>query len=155
VALFDHLCRSGNRYGGDVQGAFSKWQGESDMNRKKLLTLYLISTLVLLAVLVGYRIYLFARETDYQALNAENRERIETRLHSKTSYKFAVIGNISNSMRIFERRIAPLIGESGAEFMISVGNAVYDGAEGKYRLLYRGLEKAEDSLRAFRRAQRD
>lgn len=111
------------------------------MNRKKLLTLYLIPTLVLLAVLVGYRIYLFARETDYQALNAENRERIETRLHSKTSYKFAVIGNISNSMRIFERRIVPLMDESGAEFMISVGNAVYDGAEGKYRLLYRGLKK--------------
>lgn len=112
------------------------------MNRKKRrLTLYLIFTLVLLAVLVGYRIYLFVRETDYQTLNAENIERIETRLPGKTSYKFAVIGNIRNSMRIFERRIAPLMDESGAEFMISVGNAVYDGAEGKYRLLSRGLKK--------------
>jgi hypothetical protein len=71
----------------------------------------------------------------------KNIERIETRLPSKTSYKFAVIGNIRNSMRIFERRIAPLMGESGTEFMISVGNAVYDGAEGEYRLLYRGLKK--------------
>jgi glycosyltransferase involved in cell wall biosynthesis len=111
------------------------------MNHKKILTLYLIFTLVLMAVLVGYRIYLFVRETDYQALNAENIERIETRLYNKTSYKFAVVGNIRNSMRIFERRIAPLMSESGTEFMISVGNAVYDGAEGKYRLLYRGLKK--------------
>jgi len=111
------------------------------MNRKKILTLYLIFTLVLMAVLVGYRIYLFVRETDYEALNAKNIERIETRVHSKTRYKFAVVGNIRNSMRIFERRIAPLMSESGTEFMISVGNAVYDGDEGKYRLLYRGLKK--------------
>jgi len=107
------------------------------MNRKN----YLIFTLTLMVVLVGYRIYLFVRETDYQALNAGNIERIGTMLHSKTSYKFAVVGNIHNSMRIFEKRIASLMGEYGTEFMISVGNAVYDGAEGKYRLLYRGLKK--------------
>jgi len=111
------------------------------MNRKKILTLYLIFTLVLMAVLVGYRIYLFVRETDYEALNAENIERIETRIRSKISYKFAVVGNIRNSMRIFEKRIAPLMKDHDADFMISVGNAVYDGAEGKYRLLYRGLKK--------------
>jgi glycosyltransferase involved in cell wall biosynthesis len=113
------------------------------MNRKKRLTLCLISTLMLMAVLVGYRVYLFVYEADYQALNAENIERIETRLHSKTSYRFAVVGNIRNSMRIFEKRIAPLMNDKGADFMISAGNAVYDGAEGKYRLLYRGLKKLD------------
>jgi len=113
------------------------------MNRKKRLTLCLFFTLLLLAVLVGYRVYLFVYEADYQDLNAENIERIETRPQGKTSYRFAVVGNIRNSMRIFERRIAPLIKDNGADFMISVGNAVYDGAEGKYRLLYRGLKKLD------------
>jgi 1,2-diacylglycerol 3-alpha-glucosyltransferase len=111
------------------------------MNRKKRLTLCLIFTLMLMAGLIGYRVYLFVYEGDYQALNAVNIERIETRLHGKTRYRFAVVGNIRNSMRIFERRITPLISDSGADFMVSLGNAVYDGAEGKYRLLYRGLKK--------------
>jgi 1,2-diacylglycerol 3-alpha-glucosyltransferase len=113
------------------------------MNRKKRLTLCLIFTLMLMAGLVGYRVYLFIYEGDYQALNAENIERIETRLRGKTRYRFSVVGNIRNSMRIFERRITPLIHDSGADFMVSLGNAVYDGAEGKYRLLYRGLKKLD------------
>ncbi|MCF8038911.1 MAG: hypothetical protein K9K79_06305 [Desulfohalobiaceae bacterium] len=113
------------------------------MNRKKILTLCLISILMLLAGLVGYRVYLAVCEADYQALNAENIERIETRLHGETEFRFAVVGNIRNSMRIFEKRIAPLMEDKDVDFMISLGNAVYDGAEGKYRLLYRGLKKMD------------
>lgn len=113
------------------------------MRRKKELTIALIAVLLLLATLIGYKIYLFVKETDYQALNARHIEQIETRLHGKTSYRFAVVGNIRNSMRIFEKRIAPLIKENDVDFMISAGNAVYDGSEGKYRLLYRGLRKID------------
>lgn len=111
------------------------------MNSQKKLVFYLVAILVLMAGLIGYRIYLFIYEGDYQALNVENIERIEQKLHGKTSYSFAVVGNIRNSMRIFEQRITPLMQDNGADFMISLGNAVYDGAEGKYRLLYRGLKK--------------
>ncbi len=111
------------------------------MNRKKKLKLCLASILLLMAVLIGYKVYLLIHETDYQALNADHIDRIEARLHNKDTFKFAVVGNIRNSMRIFERRIAPLIKDNGADFMISVGNAVYNGAEDKYRLLYRGLKK--------------
>ncbi|WP_028582640.1 glycosyltransferase [Desulfogranum japonicum] len=113
------------------------------MNRKKRLTLYLVLTLLLMALLVGYRIYLFVREADYQALNAENMDRIEAKLRGRSEYRFAVVGNIRNSMRIFEKRITPLIEDNNADFMISVGNAVFDGAESKYRLLYRGLRKLD------------
>jgi 1,2-diacylglycerol 3-alpha-glucosyltransferase len=56
------------------------------MNRKKRLTLYLISILMLMAGLVGYRVYLFVYEGDYQALNAENIERIETSFHGETGF---------------------------------------------------------------------
>lgn len=111
------------------------------MNRKNRLKLYFVSILLLLALLIGYKIYLFVYETDYQALNAENIDKIESRLHGKTGYRFAVVGNVRNSMRIFEKRIIPLIKSNDTDFMVSVGNAVFDGAEGKYRLLYRGLGK--------------
>jgi glycosyltransferase involved in cell wall biosynthesis len=111
------------------------------MTRRRKLTLYLIFTLTLLAFLIGYRVYLFIHETDYQAINAENIEQIRAALHDKNEYKFAVVGNIRNSMRIFEKRIIPLISENKVDFMVSLGNAVYDGGEGKYRLLYRGLKK--------------
>lgn len=111
------------------------------MNRKKKLKLCLGGILLLLAVLLGYKVYLLVYEADYQALNNDNIVQIEKRLHGKDTYTFAVVGNVRNSMRLFERRIAPLIKGSGADFMISAGNAVYDGAEGKYRLLHRGFKK--------------
>ena len=111
------------------------------MNRKKKLKLYLAAILLLMAILIGYKGFLLIYETDYQSLNADHIDRITTRLHGKDTFNFAVVGNIKNSMRLFERRIAPLMRSSGADFMVSVGNAVYDGAEGKYRLLYRGLKK--------------
>jgi len=67
---------------------------------------------------------------------------IDINLRDKDTFKFAVIGNIRNSMRIFERRIAPPIKNSD-DFMVSLGNSVYDGSEGKYRLLYRGFKKLD------------
>lgn len=109
------------------------------MRGKKKLKLWLALVLILMAGLVGYRIYLFVYESDYQVMNAENIERVEAQLHGRSNYRFAVVGNIRNAMRIFERRISGLMSEHGADFMISLGNAVYDGAEGKYRLLYRSL----------------
>jgi 1,2-diacylglycerol 3-alpha-glucosyltransferase len=113
------------------------------MNRKKRLKLYLASILLLLAFLIGYKAYLLIYETDYQSLNTDHIDWITTHLRDKDTFEFAVVGNIKNSMRLFERRIAPLMKDSGADFMVSVGNAVYDGAEDKYRLLYRGLKKLD------------
>ncbi|MCD6404953.1 MAG: glycosyltransferase [Planctomycetes bacterium] len=111
------------------------------MTRKKRLKLYMIFILLLMAALIGYKVYLLIYETDYHALNASHVDQIETGVHGKTTYRFAVIGNIRNSMQIFEKRIGPLIKDNDVDFMISVGNAVYDGTESKYRLLYRGLKK--------------
>ena len=111
------------------------------MNHKKKLKLLLACILVLMATLVGYKVYLFIYETDYEALNADHIDQIEARLKGKDTFKFAVVGNIRNSIRIFDERIMPMIRDKGVDFIISAGNAVYDGAEDKYRLLYRGLQK--------------
>lgn len=111
------------------------------MNRKKKLKLLLTCIVLFMAALIGYKVYLFVYEADYDALNADHIDQIESRLRGKDTFSFAVVGNVKNSMRIFERRIAPLIKGKGAGFMISAGNAVYDGTEDKYRLLYRGFKK--------------
>ncbi|HAA47041.1 MAG TPA: hypothetical protein DCE03_00895 [Synergistaceae bacterium] len=93
--------------------------------------------------LAGYKVYLAVYEKDFQSLNAVNIERIEKWLQGRQAYSFAVVGNIRNSMRIFEKRIVPLVRNEEIDFMVSAGNAVYDGAEDKYRLLYRGLGKLD------------
>ena len=111
------------------------------MNRKKRLKLLLTCIVLLMVALVGYKIYLFVYEADYKALNAENIDQIALRLQGKDSFSFAVVGNVENSMKIFEKRFVPLIKDKNADFMISVGNAVSDGDESKYRLLHRGFKK--------------
>lgn len=111
------------------------------MQTKKSLKIYLLALLLLFTGLIGYKIFLIFAETDYQALNAKHIELIDTRLKAKEPYSFAVIGNISNSMKNFEDRIVPQLDKNNIDFIISAGNSVYDGAEGKYRLLYRGLKK--------------
>lgn len=113
------------------------------MKYKQRLSLLLVFLFVLAVGLVSYRIYLFTYEGDYQSLNAENINRIDTTLDQSPGFQFAVVGNIQNSMRLFEQRIIPLIEATNEDFMVSLGNAVYDGAEAKYRLLYRGLEKLD------------
>ena len=71
------------------------------MSRKKRLKLLLACILMFMTTLIGYRGYLFIYETDYEALNADHIDRIETRLQGKETFKFAVIGNLRNSILIF------------------------------------------------------
>jgi hypothetical protein len=51
------------------------------------------------------------------------------------NYRFAVAGNINNSIGIFERKIVPALNESGVDFVISAGNAMRSGGEDKHRAL--------------------
>lgn len=113
------------------------------MKNKLRLTLLLALLLILMAGLISYRIYLYVYEGDYQSLNADNIIQIDSSLDQQDSFQFAVAGNIQNSMRLFEQRIIPLIETNNMDFMISLGNAVFDGAEAKYRLLHRGLKKLD------------
>jgi Glycosyltransferase len=113
------------------------------MHNKGRLTVILILLLLLMAGLIGYRIYLFVYEGDYQNLNAQNIDQIEKTFDEQKGFQFAVAGNIQNSMRLFEQRIIPLVEENKTDFMISLGNAVFDGAEAKYRLLFRGLKELD------------
>lgn len=111
------------------------------MTRKKTLKLLFVCILLFMAALIGYKVYLLVDESDFCGLNADHIGQIEARLRGKERFRFAVVGNVKNSMQIFEQRIVPLMKEKSIDFIISAGNAVYDGAEDKYRLLYRGFRK--------------
>ncbi|MFP4295796.1 MAG: glycosyltransferase [Halothiobacillaceae bacterium] len=111
--------------------------------RRLKLAFYL--TLSAILFLVGYRIYLSLFETNYHAMHAEQIDRIQAAMREKTDDElhFAVVGNIQNSVGLFERRMIPLLNRAEPEFVVSAGNAVSGGGKDKYRALYGTLSRLE------------
>lgn len=110
------------------------------MHRRTLRWLYWLSV-TLAVVLVAYKVYLNFFEKDFVAEHVIQMKQIETTLQGRESYRFAVLGNINNSVGIFERKIIPLLNQENYDFVVSAGNAVSSGGEDKYRALYRTLAR--------------
>lgn len=109
------------------------------MNKQKTLKLLFYLNLLVVAFLLGYKLYLNFSEPSFENLHLEQLSRIERELSGKTHFEFVVLGNINNSVGVFERLIIPRINDSATDFMISAGNAVSGGGEDKYRALYGSL----------------
>ncbi len=111
--------------------------------RRLKLAFYL--TLAAILLLVGYRVYLSIFETTYHAVHAEQIERIQAEANGPADDElhFAVVGNINNSVGLFERKMVPRLNRAGLDFVVSAGNAVSGGGEDKYRALYRTLSHLE------------
>lgn len=92
--------------------------------------------MLLVVLLVGYKAYLNLFEPEFEALHTDQIEQIQQRTADKESFSFAVVGNINNSVGIFERQMIPMLNASGVDFLVSAGNAVTDGSEDKYRALH-------------------
>lgn len=110
------------------------------MGSKMLGWLYWLSLMLVLAV-VSYKIYLNFFERDFAAEHAVQVRDIEAALSERKHFRFAVVGNISNSVGIFERKIIPRLNREAYDFVVSAGNAVSTGSEDKYRALYRTLAR--------------
>ncbi|GGC59845.1 glycosyltransferase [Marinobacter halophilus] len=95
---------------------------------------YLCLTVV--AVLIGYKVHLNFFKEDFEALHSEQVEQIDQRTPAGSDIRFAVVGNINNSVGIFERRFIPVLNQAELDFLVSAGNAVSGGGEDKYRALY-------------------
>jgi glycosyltransferase involved in cell wall biosynthesis len=90
--------------------------------------------------------------------------RIEARLagNNGEGFSFAVVGNINNSVGVFEEQIIPELNQAELDFMVSAGNAVSSGGEDKYRAIQGTLnnltipylltfgENEEENFGAFR-----
>ncbi len=106
------------------------------ISRWKLL--FYINLLVIFLV-IFYKMYLHFFEQNHVAVHADQIEKIESLLEGRQSFSFAVVGNIKNSIGVFERKIIPELNRSEVDFIVSAGNAVSGGGEDKYRALHRTL----------------
>ncbi|MEX6503185.1 glycosyltransferase [Pseudomonas zhanjiangensis] len=106
--------------------------------RRPLKALFYCNVLIV-CLLLGYKAYLNLVLADFEAVHVGQIEAIQARLQGRDSFSFAVVGDINNSIGVFERRIIPRLNASGVDFMVSAGNAVSGGGEDKYRALYGSL----------------
>ncbi|WP_320823941.1 glycosyltransferase [Reinekea sp.] len=113
------------------------------MIQKINLKLSLAFLLLLALGLLAYRAYIYLAYTDYEAINAQQVSAIEVALRNRHDFNFAVVGSINNSLQIFDKWVAPELINNRVDFIVSVGDAVYDGAEAKYQLLYKGLSRVK------------
>ncbi|MGX5914872.1 glycosyltransferase [Aliidiomarina sp. Khilg15.8] len=102
---------------------------------KLKITYYLVVGLIL--ALSGFWIYLNFSDTEYDAAQAANVERIQHNLAGRSEYNFVVVGNVKNSVRTFRDELLPRINDTEHSFVVSAGNAVSDGGEENYRAIYR------------------
>jgi len=110
--------------------------------RNPLKLLFYLCLLVVI-LLVGYKIYLNLFTEDFKGIHTKQVERIHRKVEPGEPFSFAVVGNINNSVGIFEDRIIPELNSSEIDFMVSAGNAVSGGSEGKYRALYGSLSNLD------------
>ena len=101
---------------------------------------YLFILIIIILILFTYKIYAPYTIQDFNAVNVKNMDIIKENIDSD-SYSFAVVGNIENSIAIFDNRILEKINQQNTDFIISAGNNLRDGDESKYRVFYRTLEK--------------
>lgn len=105
---------------------------------RRLKVIFYVNLLLILG-LIGYRLYLVYFEQDFSTLHAYQIDRVQEQLAGRSDLKFAVVGNINNSVGVFERTMVPMINAAEPDLLVSAGNAVSGGGEDKYRALYRTL----------------
>ncbi|MGD8176957.1 glycosyltransferase [Marinimicrobium sp. ARAG 43.8] len=106
------------------------------MKHIRLLKWLFYLNLVIVGFLIGYKVYLNLERPEFSSVHTEQLQDIKNRIQDPEQFQFAVLGNINNSVGVFEKRFIPALNQSGLDFMISAGNAVSGGGEDKYRALH-------------------
>ncbi|MGJ7457872.1 glycosyltransferase [Halomonas sp. RA08-2] len=104
--------------------------------------LYYANLLVLLG-LVLYQGYLHLADPAQESVHAAQVQAIHQRLEGRSDFRFAVVGNVDNSIRLFGDEIVPRLNAAGYDFVVSAGNAVSGGQEESYRTIHRLLAGLE------------
>ncbi|MFW6006866.1 MAG: glycosyltransferase [Bacillota bacterium] len=108
-------------------------------NKPKLIILI---TLAIILVLFTYKLYAPYTIQEFNAVNLKNIKQIKQNTESET-YSFVITGNIKNSISIFDKKILKKLQNHPPDFILSTGNNVVNSGEGKYRVLYRTLQRME------------
>jgi glycosyltransferase involved in cell wall biosynthesis len=102
--------------------------------------IYLTIFLFIIVILITYKIYAPYTIQDFNAVNVKNMDIIKNNIQNE-EYTFAVVGNIENSITIFDNKILEQINKGDVDFILSTGNNLRDGDKSKYRVFYRTLKK--------------
>ena len=113
------------------------------MKHSARLKIFLYIDIFIILSLLTYKSYLFLFETDFHSINLKSIESVKKAAKGGKGLSFVVIGNIKNSIVVFDKKLVSGINHYKPDMVISLGNAVLDGAEDKYRILYRSLKKLE------------
>ncbi len=109
---------------------------KTNKSHKKLL-LYLFVFILILSLL---RIFILSKETKFDSLNPKNIDKIKNTIQNN-SFSFIVLGNIKNSLLIFNNANSTNLNNDNAAFIVSNGNAVINGNEFKFSSLNKKLKK--------------
>nr|WP_290700324.1 glycosyltransferase [Halomonas sp. UBA3074] len=111
------------------------------LSRQRWLRLFFFLNLTLVGVLIAHQIWLYVAEPEFESVHTLQVADIRDALSERTDYRFAVVGNINNSVSVFQDEIVPLINQGGIDFLISAGNAVNGGRQESYQAIYHSLEQ--------------
>ncbi|MDQ7734066.1 glycosyltransferase [Halomonas sp. SpR1] len=111
------------------------------LSRQRWLRLFFYLNLALVVGLIAHQIWLYVAEPKFESVHTLEVANIREALTERTDYRFAVVGNINNSVSVFQEEIVPLINQGSIDFLISAGNAVSGGQQESYQAIYRSLEK--------------
>ncbi|WP_372372878.1 glycosyltransferase [Vreelandella venusta] len=111
------------------------------LTRQRWLRLLFVLNLALVAGLITHQIWLYVAKPEFEALHTREVADIREQLAERNSYRFAVVGNINNSVNVFQDEIIPRLNQSDIDFMVSAGNAVSGGQQESYKAIYQSLEQ--------------
>lgn len=113
------------------------------MSRKFSLKFLLYLDISLLLIFIFYKSYLTFFEKDFNSNNIYNIKKIE-QISTPKDFSFAVLGNIKSSLDVFDKKISKKLNtDKKLNFVISTGNSVINGAEDKYRILNKSLNRIQ------------
>ncbi|TVP57548.1 MAG: glycosyltransferase [Halomonadaceae bacterium] len=105
------------------------------MSRQNSLKILFYLNVLLVALVLSYKAYLNVFMAEVEAVHSAQIASIERRLADRDQFSFAVVGNINNSIGLFQNRLIPKLNDAGIDFVVSAGNAVSGGGGDNYQAL--------------------
>ena len=89
------------------------------MRKSTKRVIYYVNIAVIVA-LIAYQLYLSFSEPEIISLHAGQVQEIKVALDGRDDFQFAAVGNVNNSISIFQDEIIPVI---------NAGNAIFNGLD--------------------------
>ncbi len=106
--------------------------------QQRILIVFFITLCVLFTLL---KVVVTIEGSKFRDYNAQSVASIERIISIRKTFSFIVVGDVQNSRDVFDKKLIPLINESGADFIVFLGDSLIDGTNVKYGIFYKTLLK--------------